>query len=152
MHTRALIEREGRIFNRSYSAWKRQKPTRIPYSCQLQFGTSGRVVTPVGGTSTCRGMGRAMSHTSTFTIVQITTRSPFGKCSFGRSTIAEYFARSLGRVIRKTAFGNLELASGARHKSAKVPLWSVSGAFAPCQQSLTLTAITGFFRIYVVFV
>src|SRR5579871_5405771 len=76
----------------------------MPYSCQLQLGTSGRVVTPVGGTSTCRGMARAMSHTSTFTMVQITTRSPFGKCNFGRSTIAEYFARSLGRVISKHHF------------------------------------------------
>jgi hypothetical protein len=45
-----------------------------------------------------------MSHTSTFTIVQMTTRSPLGKCNFGRSTIAEYFARSLGSVTGNTAF------------------------------------------------
>src|ERR1700719_4476638 len=122
----------------------------MPYSCQLQFGTSGSVVTPVGGTSTCRGMGRAMSHTSTFTIVQMTTRSPLGKCSFGRSTIAEYFARSLGRVTRNTAFGNSEFASGACDQRAKVLLNSVSGAFGPCQRSFLLTANLGFFRIVVI--
>jgi hypothetical protein len=44
-----------------------------------------------------------MSHTSTFTIVQMTTRSPFGKRSLGRSTIAEYFARSLGKVMEISA-------------------------------------------------
>src|ERR1700722_4209638 len=104
MHTRALIEREGRIFNRSYSAWKRQKPTRMPYSCQLQFATSGKVVTPVGGARTCLGMGREISHTSTFTIVQTIIRSPFGRLSFGRSMIAEYFERSRGKVIRGFTF------------------------------------------------
>src|SRR5579862_2581904 len=76
----------------------------MPYSCQLQLGTSGKVVTPVGGTRTCRGIARAMSHTSTFTMVQITTRSSLGRRSFGRSTIAEYFARSLGRVISRHRF------------------------------------------------
>jgi hypothetical protein len=49
-------------------------------------------------------MARAMSHTSTFTIVQMITRSPFGRLSLGRSTIAEYFARSLGIVIPKHLF------------------------------------------------
>src|SRR5579871_3625367 len=94
----------------------------MPYSCQLQLGTSGRVVTPVGGTSTCRGMARAMSHTSTFTMVQITTRSPFGKCNFGRSTIAEYFARSLGRVISNTTFRlEVKFAFGACRKGRKRP-------------------------------
>src|SRR6266852_4387883 len=112
----------------------------MPYSCQLQFGTSGSIVTPVGGTSTCRGIGRAMSHTSTFTIVQMTTRSPLGKFSFGRSTIAEYLARSQGSVTRNTAFGNLEFASGACKQRAKVLLNSVTGVFAPCQRSLMLTA------------
>src|SRR6266853_244346 len=104
MHTRALIDRLGRIPSFSYSAWKRQKPTRIPYSCQLQFGTSGKNVVPAGGTSTCRGIGREMSHTSMFTIVHTTMRSPLGKRSFGRSTIAEYFARSLGNAIAHTTF------------------------------------------------
>jgi len=43
---------------------------------------------PVGGASTCRGIAREMSQTSMFTIVQTMMRSPFGKRSFGRSTIA----------------------------------------------------------------
>src|SRR6266700_4227725 len=77
----------------------------MPYSCQLQFGTSGKNVVPAGGTSTCRGIGRETSQTSTFTIVQTMMRSPLGKRSFGRSTIAEYFARSLGNAIRHTTFG-----------------------------------------------
>src|ERR1700692_3379324 len=71
----------------------------MPYSCQPQFETSGKVVTPVGGASTCLGIGREMSHTSTFTTVQTIMRSPFGSLSFGRSTIAEYLERSLGKVI-----------------------------------------------------
>src|SRR6266853_5818605 len=107
MHTRALIDRLGRIPSFSYSAWKRQKPTRMPYSCQLQFGTSGKNVVPAGGTSTCRGIGREISHTSTFTIVHTMMRSPLGKRSFGRSTIAEYFARSLGNDIAHTTLTGL---------------------------------------------
>src|ERR1700722_3669887 len=76
----------------------------MPYSCQLQFATSGKVVTPVGGARTCLGMGREISHTSTFTIVQTIIRSPFGRLSFGRSMIAEYFERSRGKVIRGFTF------------------------------------------------
>src|SRR6202035_4233786 len=102
MHTRALIERLGRVPRRPESAWKRQKPTRMPYSCQLQFGTSGNWVIPVGGARTCRGIAREISHTSTFTIVHTIMRSPLGSRSFGRSTIAEYFARSFGNAIAHT--------------------------------------------------
>ena len=36
---------------------KRQKPTRMPYSCQAQFGTSGSSGWPIGGGSTARGIG-----------------------------------------------------------------------------------------------
>src|SRR5579864_3995316 len=124
----------------------------MPYSCQLQFGTSGRVVTPVGGTSTCRGIGRPMSHTSTFTIVQMTTRSPLGKCSLGRSTIAEYFARSRGRVMRNSAFRNLKFAPSACVHGANVLLSSVSGVFALCQRPFLLKANTVSFRFVVVFI
>src|ERR1700741_933721 len=88
----------------------------MPYSCQLQFGTSGRTGTPVGATSTVRGIARAMSHTSTFTTDQITRRSPPGNCSFGRSTIAEYFARSQGRAIGDTTLFGWSYAP--RHASA----------------------------------
>src|SRR3989304_1609715 len=70
----------------------------MPYSCQLQFGTSGRSGTPVGAGSTCRAIGPAMSHTSRLTIVQTTTRAPPGSWSGGRSTIAEYSTRSRGII------------------------------------------------------
>src|SRR5579872_1527951 len=104
MHTRPLIDKLGLIPSFSYSAWKRQNPTRIPYSCQLQFGTSGSWVTPVGGARTCRGIAREISHTSTLTIVHTIMRSPFGNRSLGRSTIAEYFTRSFGNAIPHTTF------------------------------------------------
>ena len=48
----------------SYSSKKRQAPTRMPYSCQLQCGTSGSSGTPVGAGITWRGIGRPMSQTS----------------------------------------------------------------------------------------
>ena len=96
MHTRALIETVGRMPRRSYSALKRQKPTRMPYSCQLQFGTSGRSTAPVGAGSTWRAIGLAMSQTSRLTMVQTTTRAPPGSLSGGRSTMAEKGTRSRG--------------------------------------------------------
>ena len=34
----------------------RQKPTRLPYSCQAQFGMSGIGAPPAGGVSTVRGI------------------------------------------------------------------------------------------------
>src|SRR5678816_4869909 len=75
---------------------KRQKPTRIPYSCQAQLGRSGRSGCPYGGGRTVRGMLRSIDHSSTFTIVQTATRAPPGSFSGGRSTIAEYGTRSFG--------------------------------------------------------
>ena len=42
----------------------RQKPTRMPYSCQDQFGWSGSTGWPCGGVMTMRAIGRAMSHSS----------------------------------------------------------------------------------------
>src|SRR5207249_11664783 len=71
----------------------------MPYSCQLQFGTSGRSETPVGAGSTCRAIGFAISQTSRLTMVQTTMRLPTGSLSFGRSTMAEYLTRSRGIVI-----------------------------------------------------
>ena len=47
------------------------------------------LLTPVGAGSTCRAIGRAMSHTSRLTMVQITMRAPPGSFSTGRSTMAE---------------------------------------------------------------
>ena len=73
---------------RSLSASRmRQKPTRIPYSCQDQFGTSGCSGLPIGGDSTARGMALVGSQTSTLTIFQTTTRAPPGSASGGRLTI-----------------------------------------------------------------
>ena len=54
----------------------RQKPTRLPYSCQAQFGMSGIGAPPAGGVSTVRGIGRSMSHSSTLTMVHTTMRAP----------------------------------------------------------------------------
>src|SRR5271155_4002555 len=88
----------GRIFKRSNNSKKRHTPTRMPYSCQLQFGTSGSCVTPVGGASTWRAIGLPMSQTSRLTMVQNTRRAPFGSFSGGRSTIAEKSARSRGSI------------------------------------------------------
>ena len=74
---------------RSNSAKKRQTPTRMPYSCQDQFGTSGSMVWPVGGGSTWRAIGLPISQTSRFTMGQMTIRAPPGKRRAGRSTMAE---------------------------------------------------------------
>src|SRR5271155_3569389 len=88
----------GRIFWRSNRSKKRHTPTRMPYSCQLQFGTSGSIVTPVGGASTWRAIGFPMSQTSRLTMVQNTTRAPPGSFNGGRSEIAEKSARSRGSI------------------------------------------------------
>ncbi len=67
----------------------RQKPTRLPYSCQAQFGMSGMGDPPAGGVSTVRGMVWSMSHSSTLTITQTAMRAPPGSLSGGRSLIGE---------------------------------------------------------------
>src|SRR5713226_7596865 len=76
----------------------------MPYSCQLQFGTSGKSETPVGAGSTCRAIGLEMSQTSRLTVVQTTIRLPPGSLSFGRSTMAEYLTRSRGMVMTASRF------------------------------------------------
>ena len=85
----ALIATVGLMRRLRNSFSNRQKPTRMPYSCQLQLGTSGSSTAPVGAGSTCRAMARAMSHTSRLTMVQTTTRARPGSLSGGRSTMAE---------------------------------------------------------------
>jgi hypothetical protein len=67
----------------------RQKPTRMPYSCQLQFGWSGSIGWPCGGEITMRAIGRAISHSSSANTGQITSRTPFGNLSGGRPSIGE---------------------------------------------------------------
>ena len=67
----------------------RQKPTRLPYSCQAQLGMSGIGEPPAGGVSTVRGMVWWMSHSSTLTITHTARRAPPGRASGGRSVMAE---------------------------------------------------------------
>src|SRR3954463_6639773 len=78
---------------------KRQNPTRMPYSCQAQFGRSGSSGCPYGGGRTVRGMLRSIDHSSTLTMVQIATRALPGSASFGRSTIGEYGTLSRGSFM-----------------------------------------------------
>ena len=71
------------------SSKNRHTPTRMPYSCQLQCGTSGRSDAPVGAGNTWRGIGRPMSQTSRLTIGHRTRRARPGSRSGGLSTMAE---------------------------------------------------------------
>jgi len=75
--------------NSSNTSTKRQKPTRLPYSCQAQLGTSGIGEPPAGGVSTVRGIGCVMSHSSTLTMTHTTMRAPSGRVSGGRAAMAE---------------------------------------------------------------
>ena len=77
------------ISRETKASWKRQNPTRIPYSCHDQFGTSGTWTRFPGGGSTVRGMGLSTSQFSTFTMTQTATRLPPGSASGARSAIAE---------------------------------------------------------------
>ena len=87
--TRALIDSGGRMASRLNRSKNRHTPTRMPYSCHDQFGTSGSNTCPVGAGNTWRAIGRAMSQTSRLTIGQTTIRASPGSFSGGRSTIAE---------------------------------------------------------------
>ena len=81
----ALIDVVARIFRLPRASKKRQKPTRIPYSCQAQLGTSGTVATPWGAVRYWRAIAFSMSHSSTLTMVQTAMRAPFGSVQRGRS-------------------------------------------------------------------
>src|SRR2546421_12705903 len=76
----------------------RQKPTRLPYSCQAQFGMSGEGAPPAGGVSTVRGIGGKMSHSSTFTMHHTTLRAAPGSLSGARPAIGEEAMRSVGSM------------------------------------------------------
>src|SRR5262249_54368311 len=102
---------------RSSAALSLQNPTRIPYSCQDQLGTSGITLAPDGAGSTVRGIGASMFHSSTLTIVHTAIRAPPGSLAGARSTMAEYWNRSRGNLIlisHWTADGNY----GSRLRSA----------------------------------
>ena len=72
---------------------KRQKPTRMPYSCQAQFGTSGSSGCPIGGGSTVRGMAPSGLQFSTLTMVHTATRALLGSASLGLLWIGRYGVR-----------------------------------------------------------
>src|SRR6476620_10479836 len=93
-----LIASTPGILNSSNTLTKRQKPTRLPYSCQHQFGMSGVGAPPAGGVSTVRGMVSFGSHSSTLTITHTAMRAPPGSFSGGRSVMAEYAMRSVGSM------------------------------------------------------
>ena len=50
-----FIARVGIILKSLNISFSRQKPTRLPYSCQDQFGTSGNNGCPIGGGNIVRG-------------------------------------------------------------------------------------------------
>jgi hypothetical protein len=76
----------------------RQYPTRLPYSCQAQFGMSGIGAPPAGGVSTVRGIGWVGSHSSTLTMTQTANLAPSGNSSFDRWPIGEKSSRSDGSM------------------------------------------------------
>src|ERR1700685_4446008 len=84
--------------NLSSVSARRQKPTRLPYSCQVQFGMSGVGTPPAGGVFTVRGIGELMSHSSMATSTQTTMHLPSGNASVGRRVIGEYGIRSIGNM------------------------------------------------------
>src|SRR5437763_1906780 len=92
-----IAKAEGRR-RRSKMSSILQKPTRFPYSCHAQFGTSGEGEPPAGGVRTVRGIGSLGFHSSTLIMIQTTRRAPPGKVSRGRSFIAEYGIRSLSII------------------------------------------------------
>ncbi|MDA9816995.1 hypothetical protein N9C42_02430 [Alphaproteobacteria bacterium] len=79
----------GFIFNSSNIFFIRQKPTLIPYSCQLQFGKSGRSGEPWGGVIIILAIGLTISYTSKARIGQIITLASLGSFRGFLSTIAE---------------------------------------------------------------
>jgi hypothetical protein len=88
-HTLALIEVVARILRFVSASRMRQNPTRIPYSCQDQFGTSGTVATPCGAVRYWRAIGFSMSHSSMLTMVHTAMRAPFGSAQGLRAAIGE---------------------------------------------------------------
>jgi hypothetical protein len=88
----------GVIFSRSNTRLMRQKPTRMPYSCQLQFGWSGSMGWPCGGVIAIRAMAREMSQCSSDISGQTMSRKPSGSFSGGRPSMGENARRSCGSM------------------------------------------------------
>src|SRR5579864_4703113 len=90
------MARTALIFKASSKSRKRQKPTRFPYSCHAQLGTSGLGEPPAGGGKTVRGIGSRASHSSTLTITHTASRTPPGSVNRRRPKIGENGMRSFG--------------------------------------------------------
>src|SRR4029077_19073231 len=75
---------------RSRASFIRQNPMRIPYSAQVQLGTSGMNSVPCGGGSMVRGMGSSGSQTSTVTSGHTATVFFSGRRNGLRSMMALY--------------------------------------------------------------
>src|SRR5579859_6986069 len=75
---------------RSRASFIRQKPMRIPYSAQVQLGTSGMNTFPCGGVSMVRGKASSGSQTSTVTRVHTATVLLLGRRNGLRSMMALY--------------------------------------------------------------
>ena len=93
---RALMATVGLAPTRSYILRMRQKATRMPYSCQLQFGRSGSCGVPCGGLITMRAIGRDRSQSSSDSTGHTTRRMPSGRRSGGRSGSGVKGRRSRG--------------------------------------------------------
>src|SRR5258707_15099921 len=95
------------ILNSSNTLRMRQNPTRLPYSCQAQFGMSGVGEPPAGGVSTVRGIVCLASHSSTLMITHTAIRAPFGNLSGGRGRVGEYEVQWVGRrgIARRARWG-----------------------------------------------
>src|ERR1700742_1434125 len=78
----------------------RQKPTRFPYSCHAQLGTSGVGDPPAGGVSTVRGIVSSGFHSSMLTMIHTATRAWFGSASGSRWEMGEKLMRSVGSKSR----------------------------------------------------
>src|SRR5881296_3802779 len=103
-HTWALIAVVTGILRLVNASWSRQNPTRIPYSCHAQFGTSGMTATPCGEVRYCRGMPFSMDHSSMLTMVHTAMRAPLGSFHGRRDAIGEYSKRSWGSFTAAASF------------------------------------------------
>ncbi len=83
------MEVVARIFRLPSASSSRQKPTRMPYSCQAQLGTSGRGATPWGAVRYWRAMVFSMSHSSMLTMVHTAMRAPLGSFHGRRAITGE---------------------------------------------------------------
>src|SRR5690606_16619386 len=95
--TLALIDMVGLMPRFWKASSRRQKPTRMPYSCHVQLGMSGTSEDiPPGGGEAWRGMHRSISHSSILTTGQMISRVPSSVRSGGRSKGELYGTRWRG--------------------------------------------------------